>query len=123
MFRTGNQTDFDRMLNDILRRAKTTAADTSNQIQAAAAARGSLLSSGTAILMERQIAPIHEAALSDVMRLIVQFSERTGNAIPDLCDTARPKLASFASDILDHMIVTANRLNLTQFVSQARQRF
>ena len=73
--------------------------------------------------MERQIAPIHEAALSDVMRLIVQFSERTGNAIPDLCDTARPKLASFASDILDHMIVTANRLNLTQFVSQARQRF
>lgn len=49
VFKKGEKSDFDRMLDDILGRVKTTALHTSAQVKAEAAARGSLLSSGTPI--------------------------------------------------------------------------
>jgi hypothetical protein len=113
VFRTGERTDFERMLDDILGRAKTTALHTSAQVEAEAAARGSLLSSGTPIVMEQRLTPIHETALMDAMRLIVQFSERTGIPVAELSEAARPKLATFTSDITERMTTAANRMSLT----------
>jgi hypothetical protein len=123
VFRTGDKADFERMLDDILGRAKTKALHTSAQVEAEAAKNGSLLSSGTPILMEQRLTPIHESALEDAMRLIVQFSERTGISIPDLSGTAKPKLTAFTSDITQKMTNAANRMNLTQLHSQGRDRF
>src|SRR5437588_183085 len=91
MFRTGEKADFERMLDDILGRAKTAAVSTSGQVEAESAARGTLLSSGTPIVMEQRLTPIHETALTDAMRLIVQFSERTGIPIHELSDAAKTK--------------------------------
>jgi hypothetical protein len=99
VFRTGEKTDFERMLDDILASAKTAALTTSTQVEHESAARGTLLSSGTPIIMEQRLTPIHEAALTDAMRLIVQFSERTGIPILELNETARSKLETFTSEI------------------------
>lgn len=84
------------MLDDILGRAKTAALQTSAQVEAEAAKRGTLLSSGTPIVMEQRLTPIHETAIADAMRLIVQFSERTAIPIPEL---SKPKLNAFTSDV------------------------
>ena len=89
VFRTGGKPDFERMLDDILASAKTAALTTSTQVEHESATRGTLLSSGTPIIMEQRLTPIHEAALTDAMRLIVQFSERTGIPILELNETAR----------------------------------
>jgi hypothetical protein len=62
--------------------------------------------------MEQRIAPIHQTAIADAMKFIVQFSERTGIAIPDLRDMARPKLKAFTSEITGAMTTAANRMNL-----------
>lgn len=123
VFRMGEKADFERMLDDMLGRAKTTALHTSAQVEAESAARGSLLSSSTPIVMEQRLTPIHETALTDAMKLIVQFSERTGIPIPELSKAARPKLVTFTSDITERMATAANRMNLTQLLAQARGRF
>lgn len=123
MFRTGEKADFERMLDDILGRAKITALSATAQVEAEFAARGALMSSGTLIEMEQRITPIHENALADAMRLVVQFSERTGISISDLSDLAGPKLATFTSDITERLATAATRMNLTQILSQARERF
>ena len=92
VFRTGEKTDFERMLEDILASAKTAGLTTSAQVEHESAARGTLLSSGTPIIIEQRLTPIHEAALADAIRLIVQFSERTGIPIPELNEAAKSKL-------------------------------
>lgn len=123
MFRSGDKADFERMLDDILGRAQATAAGTSLQVDRESAARGTLLSSGTPIVMEERITSIHEIAIADAMRLIVQFSEQTGISIPDLCETSRPKLATFTSSTMEPILTAANRMKLTQLVGQCRDRF
>lgn len=123
MFRTGEKADFERMLDDILGRAKTAAVSTSGQVEAESAARGTLLSSGTPIVMEQRLTPIHETALTDAMKLIVQFSERTGIPMPELSEAAKSKLATFTSEITERMVTAASRMNLTQVLSQAHERF
>ncbi len=97
MFRTGEKADFDRMLDDILGKAKRQADRAAVQVEHEASARGSLISTGTAIVMDERLTPIHESALADVMRLIVQFSERTGIPVPELNAAAKPKLESFTA--------------------------
>lgn len=111
------------MVDDILDRARTAAANTSAQVQAESSASGSLLSSGTVLLMEQRLTPIHESALADAMRLIVQFSERTGIPIPELSDAAKTKLTVFTSEITGGVATTANRIGLQQFFGQAKERF
>lgn len=123
MFRTGEKSDFERMLDGILGRAKSAGLSISAQVEAESAARGSLLSSGVPLLMEQRITPIHETALSDTMRLIVQFSERTGIPLGELGEAAKPKLVTFTSEISQRMVTAANRLNLTELLRQARERF
>jgi hypothetical protein len=110
------------MLDDILDRAKTASATTSAQVQAESAARGSLLSSGTVIVLEQRLTPIHESALADAMRLIVQFSERVGISVSELADIAKPKLAVFTAEITLGL-ATADRIGLTQLLTQASTRF
>lgn len=123
MFRTGQKADFERMLDDILVRAKTAALYTSAQVEAESAARGTLLSSGTPILMEQRLAPTHETALADAMRLIVQFAERTGISVTELSEAARTKLVTFTSEITERMVTATNRMNLTQVFNPALERF
>lgn len=123
VFRPGDTKDFERMLDDILDRAKTASATTSAQVQAESAARGSLLSSGTVIVLEQRLTPIHESALADAMRLIVQFSERAGISVSELADIAKPKLAAFTAEITLGLATTANRIGLTQLLTQASARF
>jgi len=123
MFRTGEKADFERMLGDMLGRASISALNMSTQVEAELAARGALLSSATPIVMEQRLTPIHETALADVMRLIVQFSERTGIPILELSEAARPKLVTFTSDITVRMATAANRVNLTQLLTEALGRF
>jgi hypothetical protein len=123
VFRTGEKIDFDRMLDDILARAKTLAVSTAAQVEAESAARGALLSSSTYKVMEQRLTPIHETAIADAMRLVVQFSERTDIPIPHLSEAAKVRLASFTSEITQRMVAAASRLNLTQAVSLARERF
>ena len=71
MFRTGDKADFERMLDDILARAKVAAASTAAQVTAESSARGRLMSSGTPVLMEQGVTPIHETALADAMRIFI----------------------------------------------------
>ena len=123
MFKTGDIADFERMLDDILGRAKVHALHTSAQVEAEAAKHGSLMSSSTPQVMEQRLAPIHESTLADAMRLIVQFSERTGISISELSEAANPKLTAFTSEITERMAIAANRMNLEQLRTQARQRF
>ena len=123
MFRTAEKTDFERMLDSILERAKTAALSTSAQVEAESAARGTLLSSGTPIVMEQRLTPIHETALADAMRLIVQFSERTSIPISELSEAAKAKLVTFTSEITERMATVAKRMNLAEILSQARDRF
>ena len=123
MFKTGEKSDFEWMLDHILGSAKAAALTTSAQVEHESAARGTLLSSGTPIIMEQRLTPIHEAALADAMRLIVQFSERTGIPIPELSEAAKTKLLTFTSEITECMVTAASRMNLTQVLSQARERF
>ncbi len=123
MFRTGDKTDFERMLDNILGRAKTAAMYTCAEVEAEAAKRGTLLSSGTPVVMEQRLTPIHETAVADAMRLIVQFSERTGIPIAELRELAKPKLIAFTSDITGRTTTAANRMSLTQLSAQIRNRF
>jgi len=123
VFRTGDKTDFDRMVDDILGKAKLQADRTAVQVEHEAAAHGSLVSSGTPIVMEQRLTPIHESALADAMRLIVQFSERTGIPVPELNTAARANLESFTSEITARMATAAGRMNLTQLLIQIRERF
>ena len=53
---------------------------------------------------------ILDHARTAAMRLIVQFTERTGIPIPELIDAAKPKLAAFTSDITGEVATTANRM-------------
>lgn len=122
MFRTGEKTDFERMLEDILGRARVSAAETAVQVEHESAARGALLSSGTIILMEQRMTPIHETAVSNSMRLIVEFSERTGISISELCQTAKPKLATFTFAITERMTTVAGRMNLTPLLAKSLER-
>jgi hypothetical protein len=67
MFRTGDNADFGRMLDDILARAKVAAASTAAQVTAESSARGTLMSSGTPVLMEQGITPtpnLHRATIA-----------------------------------------------------------
>jgi hypothetical protein len=57
------------------------------------------------------------------MRLIVQFSERTGIPIPELCEAAKAKLVTLTSEITERMVTAAKRMKLTQVADQARERF
>lgn len=123
MFRAGNKADFERMLNDILTRAETTSVNAAAQVEAESAARGALMSSGTPILMEQRLTPIHENALADAMRLLVQFSERTGIPVDELVAVTKPRFANFTANIMNPMATAANRMNLTPILSQARARF
>lgn len=123
VFRTGEKTDFERMLDEILASAKSAALTTTTQVEHESAARGTLLSSGTPIIMEQRLTPIHEAALSDAMRLIVQFSERTGIPIPELSEAATSKLETFTSDITVRLVNATNRMQMNQLLSQTRDRF
>lgn len=111
------------MLDDILGSAKTTALTTSTQVEHESAARGTFLSSGTPIIMEQRLTPIHEAALADAMRLIVLFSERTGIPIPELSEAARTKLVAFTSDITVRLVNATHRMQLNQLLSETRDRF
>jgi hypothetical protein len=123
MFRRGDKADFERMLSTLLMRAKTDALQITAQVEAEAASHGSVLSSGTPITMEQRLTPIHENALADAMRLIVQFSEDTKISIAELSEAARPKLSSFTVEITERMTKAANRIDLGQMFSEARQRF
>lgn len=73
--------------------------------------------------MEQEIAPVHEAALADAMRLLVQFSKRTGLPVPELSEAANPKLATFARDITETIVTAANRMGPPQVLTPARERF
>ena len=123
MFKTGGREDFERMLDDILGRAKIEADLASVQVEHEAAARGSLLSSGTPIVMEQRLRPVHETAVADAMKLLVQFSERTGIPIAELGEVAKAKLVTFTSETTARLVTSANRMNLTQLLSQIRERF
>jgi hypothetical protein len=123
MFRTGDRTDFDRMLDDLLSRARAIAAHSMAQ-----GARELLRWSHGVIsepppTMEQRITPVHELAVGDAMRLLVQFSERSGIAISDLCDAAKPKLVAFTAEILEWMATATNRIELTQPVGEWREQF
>lgn len=111
------------MLDAVLTRAKAEAQHTSGQITAEASKCGSLLSSSTPIMLGRRLTPIHENALADAMRLIVQFSERMGIPIGELSDTARPKLTTFTREIIEPLANAANRINLARVLTEARSRF
>ncbi|MGB7434183.1 MAG: hypothetical protein WBR26_04880 [Candidatus Acidiferrum sp.] len=111
------------MLDDIIGSARAAAMATSTQVEHESAARGTLLSSGTPIIMEQRLTPIHEAALVDTMRLIVQFSERTGIPIPELSEMARSKLVTFTSDITVRLVNATNRMQPNQLLSQTHDRF
>jgi hypothetical protein len=123
VFRTGDKADFDRMLEGILSRARTAAAETAVQLEQEFALHGMLRSSGTPIEMERRITPIHELALGDSMRLIAQFSERTGVSVDELCQTAKPRLVTFASGITERIANAARHVNLMELAAQASERF
>jgi hypothetical protein len=73
--------------------------------------------------MERLLTPIHQAAVADAMRLIVQFSERTGFPIPELNALARPKLTTFTSDVTARLTTAANRMSLAQLLTKILERF
>jgi len=122
MFRSGDKADFERMLGDLLSRARDGAADIVRQVEHEFAVHGISRSSGTPLEMGKRIAPVHERAVNDSMRLIAQFSERTGTPIEELCDTARPRLIAFTSTITDRTIQMAKQVNLTQQAVQARER-
>jgi len=102
------------MLGDLLSRARDGAADIVRQVEHEFAVHGISRSSGTPLEMGKRIAPVHERAVNDSMRLIAQFSERTGTPIEELCDTARPRLIAFTSTITDRTIQMAKQVNLTQ---------
>ena len=74
------------------------------------------------IVMEQRLTPIHESALADAMRLIVQFSERTGIPIPELNVAAKAKLTTFTSDITWRLATAANRTILVQIRERFSQR-
>jgi hypothetical protein len=57
------------------------------------------------------------------MRLIVQFSERTGIAVPELNEAAKPKLESFTAEMTARMATAAGRMNLSPLLTQIRARF
>jgi hypothetical protein len=123
VFRTGEKADFDRMLDDILVKSKLQADHTAVQVEHEAAARGSLMSSGTPIVMEQRLTPIHESTLADAMRLIVQFSERTSIPVSELNEAAKLKLEGFTAEMTARMATVAGRMNLTQLLTQIRERF
>jgi hypothetical protein len=122
MFRTGDKTDFERMLDDLLARHRMTAATATLEVESQFAASAGQ-SSRLPLAIELRITPIHESALADAMRLLVQFSERTGIAVTELCGVARPKLASFTNQVLERMVLAANRMRLTQAIAEFRERF
>lgn len=123
VFRTGEKADFERMLDDIFGKAKLQAERKAIQVEHEAAARGSLISSGTVIAMEERLTPIHESALADAVRLIVQFSERTGISVPELNEVAKPKLESLTEEITARIARAAGRMNLAQVLNPSRDRF
>lgn len=109
MFRTGDKTDFARMLDDVLDEARSTSAHTGRRIQADAAAKGAL-HGRLHLAIEDEIKPTHTEAVNQAMQLIVQFAEETRLSIPDLCGVAKPKLTAFTSAIMEPIITVATRV-------------
>jgi hypothetical protein len=103
VFRTGDRVDFERMLDDILGRATIAALTAATQVEHEAAARGTLASSGTPIVM---------GAAADTAPRIR----------PSGC-VAGPKLAALTAEMTQRMGTAASRINLTQVSSKARERF
>jgi hypothetical protein len=55
--------------------------------------------------------------------LSCSFRRLAGISISDLSELAGPKLAAFTSEITERLATAATRMNLTQLLSQARERF
>src|SRR6185437_107566 len=122
MFKKGEIADFERMLDVMLERATAEAASAAVQIESEFAARGTLTSSMTPRAIERRLAPIHEDTLVQTMRLLVQFSERTGISISTLIDAARPGLVRLSFAMTERIATAANRIKLPQIVAESRAR-
>ena len=123
MFRTGEKADFERMLDEMVGRAKTAAQKACTQVQSDFTVHGAGASSRTPIAMEECVTPIHETLLADAMRLIVQFSEGTGISVPELIESARDKLPAFTSEIMERISKAAGWVGPSQTLSDARERF
>jgi len=125
MFHEANQADFERMLDDILGRALTAAGIAGLEVEAQFIRAGGISNSNSRlpIAIEQKITPFHESALSDAMRLLVQFADRTAIPIPDLTAAARPKLAVFTDQLTQRMVQFASRMNLTQAIAEFKARF
>ena len=123
MFQKGEIADFERMLDVMLERATAEAASAAVQIESEFAARGTLTSSMTPQAIERRLTPIHEDALAQTMRLLVQFSERTGISITALIEAARPRLVRLSFVMTERVATAANRIRLPQIAAESRARF
>ena len=73
--------------------------------------------------MEQGVVPTHEALVTNVMRLVIEFSENSGIPVPDLIKTSRPKLAEFTGEISDHIAKSGGATTPSQSFSQIRERF
>ena len=123
MFRKGEKPDFERMLTDMVGRAKTDALTACMHVQSDFTKHGAYGSSRMPLSMEQSVTPIHEALLTNAMRLVAEFSKSTGISVAELIEMARPPLAAFTSEVIDRIATAAGRMNSSLPSFQARERF
>jgi hypothetical protein len=100
VFRRGEKSDFERMLTDMVGRAKADALTDLMQVQDEFTRHGAHASSRLPLAIEQRATPIHEKLLIDAMRLVVEFSKSSGISVPELILPARTQLSVFTCEII-----------------------
>ena len=73
--------------------------------------------------MEHSVIPVHEALLTNAMRLVIEFSENSGIPVADLIEAGRPRLAEFAEEIAAHIANAADAMTPSISASKMREHF
>jgi hypothetical protein len=120
VFRTGEKHDFERMLTNMVDRAEASALSACTQVQSEFAKHGAYRSSRLPLSMEQAVISVHETLLKNAMHLVIEFSENSGISVPELIDASRPRLATFAPPVAEHVSKSGGGTSPSPYSAQMR---
>lgn len=118
-----------RVLDNFVREAKESSSDIGRRVLAAAAAKGGL-NGRLHLVAEKEIQPIHERIVGQMVQQTARFSARTKISLEELFALVEPKFVALNSELLQPIQIVANAVfrspsqqnTLTSEMAAARSR-
>jgi hypothetical protein len=123
MFSPVCMADFQRMLGDILDRARSQTGRLALEVESTFTKNGALGNARLPLAIEDQIAPSHDKTVTDVMELIVRFTEKSDIQLDDLIAQARSQLVMYNEYCIERISRLTNVANSGQAIPAIRERF